>query len=423
MKRFIVLLITAIMIVSMFGVLTAFAGASISGYSNVYAGSSKTYTGKASFTGLDMVGKIEGLGKVSSFTVDSGSSDNGSLTKSASITVKIPSDAKPGDTYKITFSGSYSVKDSSGAKAGHTFSTSKTITVVERSTNTGGSSPGTVQAAAAPTEWDIAATNVEAMPSGGAITVDIKDDPKIPVSLLSSVKEKQGTLTINFSSYTCAIDGKALGSIPEDIKSIDLSMKTDKDESFSAAAGGKDAYQLHFAYKGQLPGKFSYSFKAENSKPGDILYLYYYYDQSGVCEGIQSAAVDASGYITFEIYHCSGYFVSANAVEGASGADFSSEAALREAEGKLAQLQAQLEDARNSSEELQPEIVTLRSETPPDEDPLTAPVSAPADNLFGVPYGSLIAALSGAALVSMFLTMLICRVGIFRRKANEKADT
>jgi hypothetical protein len=39
-----------------------------------------------------------------------------------------------------------------------------------------------------------------------------------------------------------------------------------------------------------------------------------------------------------------------------------------------------------------------------------------------VPYGSLIAALLGAALVSMFITMLIARVGVFKKRERSSTD-
>jgi hypothetical protein len=205
------------------------------------------------------------------------------------------------------------------------------------------------------------------------------------------------------------------------------------DEAFSTAVGGRDAYQLHFAHDGQLPGKFSYAFKAVSSNPGDVLYLYYYYGDSGLCEGIQSSSVNENGYVTFAVYHCSSYFVSAAPVEGAEGVDFAAGAAsmlaLQEAldkqaelQAQIEELQAQLEDARNTSEELQSEIDSFRVEIPPEANPLTASVYSPAANLFGVPYGALIAAISGAALIAMFLTMLICRVGVFKKKKTDRSD-
>ena len=57
MKRFLSLLIVLTLLVSMLVVTTAFAGVSISGNSEVYAGS-KTYkyTGKPSFTGAFFIG-------------------------------------------------------------------------------------------------------------------------------------------------------------------------------------------------------------------------------------------------------------------------------------------------------------------------------------------------------------------------------
>lgn len=431
MKKFIVLLVTAVLIVSTFGVMTAFAGSasiSISGKTSVEPGHTYTYkvTVKVSNAGSAMA-TISCSGIFTLVSIkdipDFYKPSNASGSVSGSITVKVKSDAKDNETGTIRVSGQLgSWVSGSGSIEEKSIGRTLTAKVGKPSS---GSTTMTAKATSAPTEWDIAATNVGAMQAGGAITVNITGDPKIPVSLLTSLKEKQGALTVSFGGYTCVIDGKSLGSLP-DAKSIDLSMKMEKDESFSTAVGGKDAYQLHFAHSGQLPGKFSYSFKAENSKPGDVLYLYYYYSQPGVCEGVQSALVGEDGYVTFDIYHCSSYFVSDSVIEGAAGVDFAAgaeaEQALQEAEDRQAELQAQLEDAQNTIKELQYEIDTFKIEVLPEENPLTAAVSGPAENLFGVPYGSLIAAITGAALVSMFLTMLFGHIGIFKKRVKDRTD-
>ncbi|MDD5018428.1 MAG: hypothetical protein PHO15_10045, partial [Eubacteriales bacterium] len=108
MKKIITLLIVMVLIVSTVGIVTAFAGASISGSGEVQAGKSYTYTGQASYSAGDLLGKIEGLGQTATFNDNASGLLNESLSGSASITVSIPSSAKPGDTYTITLSGSYS---------------------------------------------------------------------------------------------------------------------------------------------------------------------------------------------------------------------------------------------------------------------------------------------------------------------------
>lgn len=131
MKKLLPLLIVAILLGSMIGVVTAYAGASISGNSTVYAGKSFTYKGTAKYSAGDIVCKIEGLGQVDSGNDNASGLTNKSLTATASIKVSIPSSAKPGDTYTIKFSGQYSVmnSDESGNSTAKSFSTTKTITV------------------------------------------------------------------------------------------------------------------------------------------------------------------------------------------------------------------------------------------------------------------------------------------------------
>lgn len=442
MKRFTALLVTAILLISIVGVLTALAGVDSvtinGGPTSIQAGKTYEYTVTVKATGYNFSCDVSSSGafNVKHVDCDTGrDNDNGSLSKTVKISVTVDSGANIGDKGYIKVKGQGCYIDTETGNPANAFSITGALeaSVVNPSSPTprpsteSGSSAKSVKATAAPTEWDIAAASVEAMQQGGSLTVEITNDPKIPTTILASVKEKQGTLTLNFDGYTCAIDGKALGSLPESAESVDLSMSMVKNEALSSGVSGKDAYQLHFAHQGQLPGKLSYKFKAENNKPGDILYLYYYYSQSGVCEGLQSATVDENGYVTFEIYHCSSYIVSASAIEGAAGADFTSESAsalvLQEAQDNQAKLETQLEDAQNTAKELQSQIDTLKADVAPGS-PLAASASKPAEQLFGVPNSSLIAALAGTALISMFITMLICRVGIFRKKevAREKID-
>lgn len=432
MKRFTAFLIVTIMLVSMIGITTAFAGVSISGSSSVVAG--KTYSIKvtvsANAVNFIAVVTCDGILSGSSVDCDASASSNSDLKKTVTIKVTVAAGAKPGDTGRVIVRGSGCKLDESGNPAGEfSIDSSKTFKVVEKTAATssgGGGSDDTPKATKAPTEWDIAKQNVQAMEAGGTLAVDITKDPKIPSSLLSSLKEKQGVLALNYGGYTCTINGAALANIPEKMDPIDFSVSMEKDEALSSALGGQDAYQLHFAHSGQLPGKFTYTFKAEGHAPGDTLYFYYYYDQSGVIEGIQSAQVDANGFVSFDVYHCSSYFVSATAIQGATGRDFTADAvnaqALQEAQTQIADLQTQLTDAQTANKELQTELDSYKAQPSVSPELMAASASAPVGELFGIPYASFIAAMLGVALISVLFTMMFCRAGIFKKKKRDRED-
>ncbi len=413
MKKFVALLISAVLIVSMAGIMTAFAGASISGNSEVLKGKSYKYTAKVSVTGLDMVAKIEGLGQSASMDKNSGGGANGSLSASASITVSIPSSAQVGDKYTITLTGQYSYYDDAGTLKAGKINESKTITVVAASTSTPkpatSSSSSHSQAPAtptpAPTGWALAAIDVAALAQGGEYDMDAPEDGVVPGAVLSSLKDKQGVLSVDFGSYSCIIDGASLGTIPEDFAGIDLGLTTEKDPALSTAAGGADVYQLHFKYEGALPGRFTFRFKAEQSSPGDTVYLYYYYDASGIIEGKQACAVDDEGYVSVEIYHCSDYFLSEKLLEGAAGIIAQPEPApsveLQPTEAPAATPAVQAEESAKSN--------------------IGVSAMSPVEQWFGVPYAPLIAALAAAMLLSMLLTMLTTRSGLFKKRVRAGA--
>ena len=101
MKKFLPLLIVMVLLVSTIGIMTASAGASISGNGTVVAGKSYTYKGTAKYSAGDIVCKIEGLGQTASGFDGATGLTNQSLSASASIKISIPSSAKPGDKFTI----------------------------------------------------------------------------------------------------------------------------------------------------------------------------------------------------------------------------------------------------------------------------------------------------------------------------------
>ena len=222
-----------------------------------------------------------------------------------------------------------------------------------------------------PLEWPDVEEMVDGLEDGGTLSVNMEGKTEIPASVLSQLKDKGGILEIDFGDYSCTIDGRMLNELPEDLSTLDLSVRMVKDESLSQKADGFDVYQLNFSHHGELPGVLTYTFFASENAPGDTLYLYYSYEQAGIIEGMQAAVVDSDGYVTFEIYHCSSYFVSDTIIDGAMN---------------------------NFAAESVPVII--------EEEPMSS----------GISLWILIICIIGTAVVSIFLTMYIGKTGFFKVK-------
>ena len=422
MKKFLPILLVIILLVMMLSSITAFAGCSINGSSSVQAGKSYTYTGSASYTGASLLGTLEGLGQADYLSVDASSLENKSISDSASITVSIPSNAKSGDTYTIKLSGQYSVYDEDGNPQTKHFSTSKTITVATapvatQKPKTTKNPNATPRPTDPPTVWELTANDVAAMAEGGSVAVTDPADTLLPIEVLSDLAEKNGTITIDFGTYKCTIDAAAISAIPKDLDELDLGLSMDIDEALSDAAGGQDVYQLHFNHEGQFPCPISFTFKAENSSPDDVVYLYYYYGTANVIEGQASAVVDKDGYVTFSIYHCSSYFVSDAVIEGSVNS-FDSDAEIQTLTEDLEETQTALQEAQTENDTLKTQLEEAQKEALSKEtqDTDVQTTSAAASGPLDIALPALIAAGAGVALIAVLLTMAICHVGIFRKR-------
>lgn len=401
-RKFLAILLVTILIVSTIGVSTAFA--KIGGSSEVVAG--KTYTIKVSksATASSISGNISWSGFASGSETmwkDSASGNNESITASASIKITVPPGTPAGSTCTISLSGQISTFD--GTNVGESsYSESKTLKVVTKTSTTNTTESDPNKTPKPPTEWELASDKLAGAEQGGAVTMDITgDDHKIPASMYKALREKQGTLTLNFPTYSCTLNGAALGDLGEDVKSLDLGLTFDADPDFSAAVGGGDVYQLHFAHKGEFPGKISFKFKADKNVPGDTVYLYYYYGTSKVIESIQSAVVDADGYVTFDIYHCSSYFVSSAIIEGAAG--------------------IVVQPTPEPTPEPSPTVAPTPEPTPEPTEAPAEPVEPAMASVTGFPLIVLIAVGVGAALIAVLFTMLAFKVGPFRKRSRHAA--
>ena len=417
-KRFIAILLTMILAISTIGIMTANAG--ISGKSEVYAGETYNFTVSKSASASSISGNISWSGFASGSETmweDSSSAMSESITASKTISISVPAGTPAGSTCTISVSGQISTFD--GTNVGESgYSDSKTITVVDRPASTPKpertSKPSSNKTENSkteseptptpePTAWQLASEEVDGMEQGGTITVELTgedDDHEIPVEIYNTLREKKGKLTMNFGTYSCTLDGAALGELDEEEDELDLGLSFEGDEEYSAAVGGNDVYQLHFSHKGEFPGKISFTFKADKNSPGDTVYLYYYYSTSKVIAGIQSAVVDENGFVTFDIYHCSSYFVASALVEGAAG------------------IVTQAEPEPTPTPEPTAEPTPDPTPTPePEPNPLTA---EPQTN--GFPLAVLIAVGIGAALLAVLFTMIVFRVGLFSKKRTRHSE-
>ena len=411
MKRFTAILIVAMLLVSMVGIMTASAASakvSFSGPKEIQAGKTYTISYTLKTSGVAAANANISVGGVFE-VVSSGENlfhdsipNNTSKSYKSSVKVRVASGAQPGDKGTISVSGDYSVLDEAGGVNTGGVSGGYSATVVTQLSSTPKPESDGPKETRAPTEWELLKGSIEQMPEGDKLMLEVKESTKIPASLLTALKEKQGVLELNFGSYSCLINGASL-NIAEDLKELDLSLSMEKDEALSAASGGQDVYQLHFAHSGQLPGPITYRIKAEGGNPGDTLYLYYYYNQAGVLEGKQIAVVDDEGFVSFTIYHCSSYVVTGGLIEGAAGAlnaeNPEKDQLIASLEARVGELEAELSAAQAAAD----------VETPVVAEPPAQPVQT------GLPIEVLVAAALGAALIAVFITMLACKAGPFKR--------
>ena len=78
---------------------------------------------------------------------------------------------------------------------------------------------------------------------------------------------------------------------------------------------------VSFNYHGDLPSSATIKLPAHKFKDGDRLNLYYCNNETGKIENIKSNIMVSGGYVTFDISHCSDYFLTMSVVKNAEGAN------------------------------------------------------------------------------------------------------
>ena len=289
---------------------TALAGVTVSGSAQVYPGSTYTYTVTVTETASSIMGTATTSGVLGSQTKtwskDSSTGLNQSLTATTTITVTIPSSAAIGSTGQITVSGQGSKYDTStGTVSKFTISGSKTITVA---------APPTPPP---PTAWELAIREINKVEEGGSITIEM--DPEdikeinVPLDAFAAIKERKVILSINYGSFTCTLDGSMVGNIPVGDTDINIGLTLHPSERQGDMLVFDTNNTSRFFYVA------TYALKPILQMPDGLIYVYRSYADMGLLEYINAAGKDEAGNVLVKVFAAGRYVVSAVSIEGAEG--------------------------------------------------------------------------------------------------------
>ena len=371
-KRFVGVLTLIVFVVSSFNVTSASAAGAtikIEGPKEVYAGETYTYEVTVSSTCIKLRGILVSGGAFTGTTVESPEKTgdaNAQLTIKESVAVTVDKDAKPGDSGLITVTAYKTAVNDDNTdyifnEIKETFTATvaakpakKQKTAAEKPDETDKPKELAKPAETPQNDRDVLVNSINSLATGSVLKLPAELASCLPRAAFLALKQNGAVLNVDFGNYTCTIDGANIGELPSDFTQIDLSVSMAKEPSLSAAAGGFDEYQLHFAYSGDLPCRLVYNFPVAEHSPGETLYLYYYYELSDVIEGKRYAVVDERGYVSYDIYHCSSYFITSRLLDNATGA-----LSIAEQNDVPAMIDEAVRTALLSARALEPPAVTL----------------------------------------------------------------
>lgn len=160
------------------------------------------------------------------------------------------------------------------------------------------------------------------------ITVVANTNKVVDKAVFEGMKGKDKTLTVktsvenNPSIAEIEFTFNGLNMKPEDVKSMDLSLRAVPEHKNEILALDKDALILSFNGSGNLPGITNVRIKLSNKyTTSDKLYLYYFNPTTNKAEIVAGPiSPDKDGYITVGIKHFSDYFITEN-VQSVSAAN------------------------------------------------------------------------------------------------------
>lgn len=98
-------------------------------------------------------------------------------------------------------------------------------------------------------------SNVTDAKDGDTVSIDLKEGQTISPSVFKAAAGRDIMLSFNSGDFRLVVNGKDIKDLPEDMKPIDLSVKSLKNEELSDLSGKKDIVQFEINHNGKLPFK------------------------------------------------------------------------------------------------------------------------------------------------------------------------
>lgn len=201
-----------------------------------------------------------------------------------------------------------------------TITSSRTSDIGKKvSSSSGSSSSGSSTADSSDIEHDI--RNAD---DNETVTETIDDEPKIEEEVFESLKNHSDiTLVLSGEDYQWTFKGKDI----KDPSALDGRLDTRIDTTspnesdIKKLTNGVDVVNLYFNHSGKLPGKAQIQYDIGSDYNGDLMYVYYYNDDTKQLELVQSGVKVKDGNVEFTIEHCSDYILSKVLISGAKGND------------------------------------------------------------------------------------------------------
>ena len=258
-------------------------------------------------------------GSSSESTGDSSSSPEGSQNSKGSSS----SSSGKGNSSLSSGTGSASQrKDSSSSGTGSGSSGSSSKVSVTSVDNAGGSSD-TRDSGGQPEDGEDASQNNERKvisSDRGKITFIPIKSGKMGKADFESIKGKKEYIDFQMKDKTGTVlyAWEFLGTDIQKPEDMDLTIETGSEAFEGLKTSGKDRLYISFGHDGTLPGKASVFLRvADTFSDEETLNLYYYNEKDQSTALVTGGLKPESGYVTFELTHCSRYILTTEDLEGA----------------------------------------------------------------------------------------------------------
>lgn len=160
-------------------------------------------------------------------------------------------------------------------------------------------------------------TAVENIVAGGEAKIEAADgNVSISNDLFAQAGEKDASITLDCGTYSWSFTD--LQGTTAELKSARIVTNAYIPDINTTLAGTKSAsstWAISFEHSGDLPGKAVVTLETENRySTGTTLHFYYYNKELNKFEYLSDAVVGADGKVSVQVYHCSDYIFTADAI-------------------------------------------------------------------------------------------------------------